>query len=72
MLTLNLTGNREYQTYTPDTTCVLPEGGGNFSYVDPLLLCPLCDPNGWGGFMNQDLFPELNIGPISVAQSKEN
>lgn len=49
---------REYRTYIPDTTCVLP-GGINFSYVDPQVLCPLCDPQGWGAFMNEDLFPEL-------------
>ena len=41
----------------PDTHCAVP-GGGNVFYPDPQLTCPLCDPKGWGAFMNENLFPE--------------
>ena len=58
---------RVYRTYIPDTTCVYE--GLSFSYVNPQLLCPLCDPKGWGSFMNEDLFPELI--PINVPRPND-
>ena len=36
-----------------------------FFYWDPQLLCPLCDGEGYGTFMNKDLFPELAFGPAT-------
>jgi len=44
----------------PDTICELP-GGGSVFYRDPQLLCPMCDPEGYGAFMNTDLFPQLAV-----------
>ena len=53
---------REFRTYVPETVCMLPDGGSVF-YQDPQLLCPICDPEGYGAFMNRDLFPELTPQP---------
>ena len=49
---------RPYRTYVANTECRLPDGGSVF-YRDPQIMCPLCDPEGYGEFMNTDLFPEL-------------
>ena len=49
---------RQFRTYVPDSFCKLPNGGC-VSYCTPQLQCPLCDPTGYGDFMNKDLFPEL-------------
>jgi len=49
---------RPFRTYVPETYCELP-GGGSVFYCDPQTKCPLCDDNGYGDFMNEDLFPEL-------------
>ncbi|XP_019859118.1 PREDICTED: uncharacterized protein LOC109587313 isoform X1 [Amphimedon queenslandica] len=49
---------RNFRTFIPDTSCNLPDGSC-VVYTEPQLTCPLCDPNGYGRFMNQDLFPEL-------------
>ena len=51
--------NRDYRTYIPDTICRLPDGGCTM-YQDPQLTCPMCDPMGYGDFMNADIFPELH------------
>lgn len=46
---------RDFRTYVPNSVCKLPDG--NYAtYADPQLLCPLCDPNQYGSFMNADLF----------------
>ena len=50
--------DRDFRTYVPDPFCCLPDGG-TVTYKDPQLSCPMCDPSGYGGFMNYDLFPEL-------------
>ena len=57
---------RPFRTYVPETICTLPDGGSVF-YRDPQPLCPLCDKEGFGSFMNQDLFPELidDGGPMN-------
>ena len=57
----------------PETLCKLPDGGSVF-YSDPQVLCPLCDPNGFGEFMNKDLFPELSgtFQSSSDAKQQEN
>ena len=57
--------SRSFRTYVPDTMCTLPDGGSVF-YRDPQLLCPLCDPESYGTFMNKDLFPELVPKPVST------
>ena len=49
----------------PETICMLPDGGSVF-YRDPQLLCPLCDPQCYGTFMNEDLFPELASEPVAA------
>ena len=49
---------RPFRTYVPETYCELP-GGGSVFYCDPQTKCPLCNDNGYGDFMNEDLFPEL-------------
>lgn len=49
-----------YRTYVPDSICNLPNGG-SVTYTEPQLLCPICDPSGFGVFMNEDLFPELKM-----------
>lgn len=51
--------SRPFRTFVPDSICELPDGSC-VSYKDPQFLCPLCDSKGYGGFMNTDLFPELN------------
>ena len=53
---------REFRTYVPETMCILPDGGSVF-YNEPQTKCPLCDVEGYGGFMNKDLFTELTPGP---------
>lgn len=53
---------REFRTYVPETMCILPDGGSVF-YNELQTKCPLCDTEGYGGFMNKDLFPELTPGP---------
>ena len=58
---INICGvyQRPYRTYNiANTECRLPDGGSVF-YRDPQIMCPLCDPEGYGEFMNTDLFPEL-------------
>lgn len=55
-----ITCNRPFRTYVPDTNCHLP-GGGIVTYQEPRLECPICDTHGYGGFMNQDLFPEYEL-----------
>ena len=52
----------KFRTYVPETICYMPDGGSVY-YIDPQMHCPLCDVNGFGGFMNVDLFPELKPGP---------
>lgn len=49
---------RMFRTYVANSMCHLPDGGV-VSYKEPQLQCPLCDEQGYGVFMNQDLFPEL-------------
>ena len=44
------------------TSQILPDGGSVY-YREPQTKCPLCDDSGYGGFMNEDLFPELRVGP---------
>ena len=47
-----------YRTFVPDSICKIP-GGGCVTCQDPQLLCPECDPNNYGIFMNEDLFPHM-------------
>ena len=49
---------KNYRTYVPGTICNLP-GGDSVFYHNPQTKCPRCDENGYGQFMNADLFPEL-------------
>ncbi len=48
--------SKPYRTYIPGADCILPDGG-LFRHHEPQLKCPECDPNGFGQFMNEDLFP---------------
>ena len=57
--------NQPFRTYVPETICRLPDGGSVF-YREPQDLCPVCDPSGFGEFMNHDLFPELAPDPVSA------
>ena len=56
---------RPYRTYVPNTICTLPDRGSVF-YKDPQIECPLCDPTGYGEFMNKDLFLELQMPEMPV------
>ena len=56
---------RPFRMYVPNTDCRLPDGGSVY-YRDLQTMCPLCDPCGYGDFMNEDLFPELQAD-ISAA-----
>ncbi len=58
VVNLCLTCHRPFRTYIPGTHCRLPDGG-IVNHYDPQLDCPICDPGGFGVFMNFDLFPEL-------------
>ena len=62
--------NQPYRTYVPGTICKLPDGGLVF-YREPHVLCPLCDPEGYGTFMNGDLLPDLQPLPSAPATSGE-
>ena len=61
----------------PNTICTLP-GGDSVFYRDPQVLCPLCDQNDFGEFMNKDLFPEISgsygpspeAGPLNEEEAK--
>ena len=50
----------QYRTYIPGTSCQLP-CGGIVMYDDPQFLCPECDPNSYGLFTNEDLFPHMCV-----------
>ena len=66
ILQLNLSEcERPFRMYVPNTDCRLPDGGSVY-YRDLQTMCPLCDPCGYGDFMNEDLFPELQAD-ISAA-----
>ncbi len=54
--------DKDYRTYVPGGPCELPAGCGIVCYDEPQLLCPECDDNSYGAFMNKDLFPNLFIG----------
>ena len=62
--------NRKFRTYVPETVCVLPDGSSVF-YRDAQMLCPLCDPNGFREFINQDLFPEIAGTSRSSSEAKQ-
>ena len=49
---------RSLRTYVPDSYSNLPDGS-SVTFSTPQTQCPLCDPCGYGDFMNEDLFPEL-------------
>ena len=53
--------SRDYRTYVPGTVCHLPDDSGVVTYQEPQTKCPACDENGYGMFMNEDLFPELSL-----------
>ena len=56
---------RDFRTYVPNSVCKLPDGN-YVTYADLQLLCPLCDPNQYGSFMNADLFPELSASWVAM------
>ena len=46
-----------------DTCCLMPDSSTQF-HVEPQDLCPECDPDAYGLFLNEDLFPHLVIYPF--------
>ena len=51
---------QNFRTYKPDTNCLMPDGSTQW-HVEPQKQCPECDINGYGLFLNEDLFPHLVI-----------
>ena len=49
---------RQFLAPIEDTICDLPDGS-SVAYSEPITLCPLCDDNQFGAFMNKDFMPEL-------------